>query len=118
MIKKTGAVVMEYDKTMEIENFIDNKGNPSGGTVKGIGIDIKWQDGPLGRDDCKKEQNGAMVEGVIHSVIERIKFYQESKFNCRENSLAIPFLVQALCELKLRTQRRENDGTEGTHNGN
>lgn len=93
------------------------EGNPTGGSVDGIGINITWQNGPLGRGAERKEQNGAMVEDVIEAVLIRMNFYQDSKFKCRENALAITKLEEALHWLNHRTQRREAAGTEGTHNG-
>ena len=87
---------------------VDDAGNPAGGRTAAIGIDITWQDGPLGRDcdrdtdgdgncpihpgGCPTRQvpNGAFVEGVIEAAIDRIRFYQEAaggKFKCRENAL-------------------------------
>lgn len=90
-------------------------GDPAGGTTKGLGIDIRWQDGPLGRGDLRKEPNGAFVEGVIAAALGRIQFYQAGRFACRENALAITKLEEALLWLGARTQLREARGVEGTH---
>ena len=100
------------------ENWIDNDGNPSGGYVSGTGLDIRWQNGPLGRGEDRQEPNGAFVETVIAAAAERIRFYQDSKYNCRENALALTKLEEALHWLNSRTQRREAEGTEGLHKGN
>lgn len=100
------------------ENNNDNDGNPAGGFVKGVGIDIVWQDGPLGRGEDRKEPNGAFVEGVIEAARQRIDYYQKTesgKFACRENALAITKLEEALHWLNARTSRRETAGVEGTH---
>lgn len=98
-------------------NNADENGNPTGGSVKGTGLAIQWQDGPLGRGDDRKEPNGAFVETVIDAALQRIEFYQASKFKCRENALAITKLEEALHWLNARTNRRERSGTEGTHSG-
>ena len=74
----------------------DQNGNPTGGTTEAVGIKINWQDGPLGRGTHRKEPNGAFVEGVIATAIGRLKFYNSGKFSCRENSLAITHLEEAL----------------------
>lgn len=99
-----------------IENHkLDENGNPAGGVTTGTGIEIHWQDGPLNVDGIRKEPNGAFVEGVINAAIGRLEFYNESKFKCRENSLAITKLQEALHWLNARTADREKRGVEGTH---
>ena len=99
------------------ENRIDDYGNPAGGIVGGVGLSINWQNGPLGRGDERIEPNGAFVETVISAALQRIQYYQESKFNCRENYFAAAKLEEALHWLNSRTQRRESEETEGTHDG-
>lgn len=93
----------------------DESGNPAGGHTSGIGIDIHWQNGPLGRGDDRVEPNGAFVEGVIAAAVDRLEYYQRSKFNCRENALAITKLQEALHWLGHRTADRERREVEGTH---
>ena len=105
-------------QVLEAKNNNDEQGNPTGGYVKGIGISINWQEGPLGRGADRKEANGAFTEGVILAALQRLEFFQLSKFKCRENALAITKLEEALHWLQSRTQRRETQQVEGTHNGN
>lgn len=93
----------------------DENGNPAGGTTTGVGISISWQNGPLGRGDDRVAQNGAFVEGVIAAAIDRIEYYQASKFKCRENALALTRLEEALLWLNARTAKREAQKVEGTH---
>ena len=102
----------------EAQNLNDEKGNPSGGTVKGIGLSIDWQNGPLSVDGVRKEPTGAFVETVIAAALQRIEYYQASRFACRENALAITKLEEALHWCNARTNRREKLGIEGTHKGN
>ena len=90
-------------------------GNPKGGWTKAVGIDIVWQNGPLGRGAERKEPNGAFVEGVIQAALGRLEFYQTSKFKCRHNALAITKLEEALHWLQARTEDREKRLVEGTH---
>lgn len=92
-------------------------GAPTGGTSKALGIDIEWQDGPLGDgvNIKRNDPNGAFVETVIQVAIDRLEFFNSSKFRCRENSLAITKLEEALHWLDARTNRREVAGIEGTH---
>lgn len=101
----------------KVENYKDVNGNPAGGIVNGVGLKIEWQNGPLGRpeDGTRQEPNGAFVETVIDAVVERIKFYQDGKFNCRENAVALTHLETALLWLNKRTIDREKRKVEGTH---
>ena len=93
----------------------DSDGNPAGGRTGGTGIDIQWQDGPLGRGASRRQPNGACVGGVIAAALGRLEYYQETKFRCRENSLAITKLQEALHWLQHRTADREFRAVEGTH---
>lgn len=100
------------------ENFTDSDGNPAGGTVRGTGLRIDWQNGPLGRGEDRIAPNGAFVETVIAAVVQRIEYYNsesDGRFRCRENSLAITHLEEALHWLNHRTQEREKRDVEGTH---
>lgn len=93
-------------------------GNPAGGYVRGTGLSIDWQNGPLGRGFDRHEPNGAFVETVIEAARQRIEYYQtgcNGKFACRENALAITKLEEALHWLNHRTAAREARGVEGTH---
>lgn len=119
----------------QVENRVDEKGNPSGGHVKALGISIKWQNGPLGRHalDCQENDpayegcsksctrvppNGAFVEGVILSAITRLRFFEsaaEGKFSCEDNREALEHLDLALGALSRRTTKREERAVEGTH---
>jgi hypothetical protein len=92
----------------------DPEGNPAGGETRGIGIDIRWQDGPLGREN-RKEPNGAFVEGVLAAALGRLEYYQSTKFKCRHNALAITKIEEALHWLRARTEDRERRQVEGTH---
>ena len=96
-------------------NTNDEKGNPAGGNVWATGLSITWQDGPLGRAEDRKEPNGAFVETVIAAAKQRIEYYQETRFRCRENALAITKLEEALHWLHHRTAERERREVEGTH---
>jgi len=97
------------------DNRLDADGNPAGGTVDGVGLHIEWQNGPLGRDGDRIEPNGAFVEGVLNAALQRIEHYNETKFRCRENSLAITHIEEALHWLNHRTAAREARAVEGTH---
>lgn len=98
---------------IQVTNETDTDGNPSGGMVAGTGLTIVWQKGPLGRVPGKQQENGAFVEGVIEAAIRRLQFFQESKFKCRENSMAITKLEEAMHWLDHRTKDRIDRGVEG-----
>jgi len=101
-----------------VENKVDEKGNPSGGSVRGVGLSIDWQNGPLGRGADRQEPNGAFVETVLAACVKRIQFYQtasEGKFACRENAIAITKVEEALLWLDKRTRDREARNVEGKH---
>lgn len=98
------------------ENNETQDGAPAGGFYKSTGIDIVWQNGPLGRGADRVVPNGAFVENVIDAAIKRIKFYQDSRFACRENAIALTHLETAALWLNKRTEDRESRGVEGTHN--
>lgn len=88
---------------------------PSGGSTRGLGLLIDWQDGPLGRGAGRQEPNGAFVEGVIAAAIGRLEWYQTSKFHCSYNAEAITHLRAALDALDRRTKDREARDVEGLH---
>lgn len=111
-----------YDLTTRIRAIqnVDKDGNPAGGQAYSnshTGIVIEWQDGPLMKDGVRQEPNGAFVEDLIKIVIDRLKFYESTKFACIENRGAIGYLRAALACLDGRTKRRTEEGTEGTHEG-
>lgn len=78
------------------QNDVDDDGRPAGGFVRGVGLSIDWQDGPLG---------------------QRIAHYNAVGSGCDENDQALEHLDAALAALQSRTARRELAGVEGTHEG-
>jgi hypothetical protein len=100
------------------EHRADPDGNPAGGHTVGLGIEIHWQDGPLGRGTDRITPNGAFVEGVIEAALDRVRWYQTAaggKFACRQNALVITKLEEALHWCDDRTAERELRDVEGTH---
>jgi len=87
----------------EAHNYKDLAENPTGGGVEGVGLSIRWQDGPLGRGDARQEPNGAFVENRDCGGKTAYRVLYESKFKCRENSMAITKLDEALMWLNKRT---------------
>jgi hypothetical protein len=110
IIWRKKSMLAEFDSKNQLKD-----GKPHGGYAKGVGMDISWQKGPLGRGTERKEPNGAFVETVIAAALQRLEFYQDSGFSCSENASAIHNLKSALGVLDFRTQQREGAGVEGTH---
>lgn len=100
---------------IQYENENDENGNPAGGHAEAVGIDIFWQSGPLGTGPDRKERNGAFVEDLIYITIQRLSYYQESRFKSEYNANAIEYLEKALACLHARTAERTERGVEGTH---
>lgn len=97
------------------DHFNDSDGNPAGGTTFGQGFAIGWQNGPLGRGEERREPNGAFVEDVIKAAIDRLDYYQSSKFKSDFNARALECLNEAVRALNERTADREARDVEGTH---
>jgi hypothetical protein len=97
------------------EHWVDSLENPAGGVSSGLGFTISWQAGPLGRGEERRVPNGAFVEKIIFAAIDRLQFYQRSKFRCDENEAAINHLQDALLSMETRTAGREAREVEGTH---
>jgi hypothetical protein len=72
---------------------------------------IDFQCGPIKEAGI----NGVMNEDLIAMVITRLEHFNQSEFRCRENSMAITKLEEALLWLRKRTMGREQRGVEGTH---
>ena len=105
-------------QTIISKNEVDANGNPTGGRTTGIGFDINWQNGPLGRDGDRAIPTGAFVEGILAAALDRLEFFQTAsggKFKCRENALAITKIEEALHWMDHRTAERERRKVEGTH---
>lgn len=113
---------------LEATNALDENGNPTGGFVDlHVGEDqhvlkIMWQDGPRGTGETNADgspkladPNGAFVEDVLWAALQRLEFFNESKYRDRANSLAITHIEQALQALKDRQLERSFRNVEGKH---
>lgn len=87
---------------------VDAVGNPTGGYSVGPGYSITWQNGI-------EDENGAHIEDVIQACIERLRFFQDSKFACRENSETLVCLEEALAFQEDRTRNRRERGVESSY---
>jgi hypothetical protein len=116
---------------LQARNQVDENENPTGGDVylhvtkngdpEFPALVINWQDGPRGAgtnpdgSPVLADPNGAFVEDVLWAALQRLEFFNESKFRCRENSLAITKIEEALFILKDRQLSRAQRNVEGKH---
>jgi len=59
-------------------------------------------------------ENGTTIEEMLRVSIERLTDLN-SRFSCRENSIAITKMQEALMWLNERTRERKERGVEGKH---
>ena len=101
------------------EFSVDADGHPTGGEtfmdVSGDGdikMSITWQDGVV---HPTEGQNGAFVEDVLEAARQRLQFFNSTEFRCRENSIAITKIEEALQWLDWRTRARLIEDVENTY---
>ena len=58
---------------------VDKHGNPAGGHSEAMGMQLFWQNGPLGRGAERQEPNGCFVETVVKAAMDRLEFYQAGR---------------------------------------
>lgn len=113
---------------IKAHNSLDGD-NPTSGTVR-LDLDfqgdeqpdfpalyIRWQSKPRAQEGSDEllPPNGAFVEDVLWAALQRLEFFNEGKYRCRENSLAITKIEEALFILKDRQLSRSDRGVEGKH---
>ena len=81
---------------------------------EGQTIQFIHKDKPNGLFEYETINDGTTNEEVLEILIDRM-YYLNDKFPCRENSIAITKLEEALMWLNKRTQDRINRGVEGKH---
>lgn len=112
-------------------NKVNEDGNPTGGSVylqvtkhgdsEFPAVVINWQDGPRGNatnpdgSSTLADPNGAFVEDVLWAALQRLEFFNDSKFRDRANSLAITHIEGAIQALKDRQLERSERKVEGKH---
>lgn len=114
--------IRDSETLVESQFTVNAEGYPTGGETSMVApgylgrpaIKIRWQDGIVGADG----QNGAFVEDVIEAARQRIIFFNSNpNTRCRENSLAITKLEEALQWLDWRTRNRLLQGVENSYAG-
>lgn len=66
------------------------------------------------RNEDGTERDGTTLEEMLRVTIERLQDLN-SRFSCRENSIAITKMQEALMWLNERTRNRIERGVEGKH---
>lgn len=98
--------LMQYNAPHHFEVYAD-AGQPAPYLVG----QVDFQEGPIKEAGV----NGVMNEDLIAMVITRLEHFNQTDFRCKENSMAITKLEEALLWLRKRTMGREQRGVEGTH---
>ena len=85
------------------EHFITEDKRPVGGYADGIGFTISWQRGPMKLNE-KKEllPNGALAYDVVAAALDRLQFFQQTKYKSEDNKKAIKYLGRALAHLTVK----------------
>lgn len=73
---------------------------------------IKMQHGAIKENGV----NGIQNVDLLNIVIDNLQHFQNGKFKCRENALALTHLETAVLWLNKRTADRKARGVEGTNN--
>ena len=113
--------IRNSESLVKSEFSVDADGHPTGGYTEMVASDgvtpsfapisIHWQDGMV--DEAG--QNGAFIEDVLEAARQRLQFFNSTEFRCRENSIAITKIEEALQWLDWRTRQRLAEGVENTY---
>jgi len=74
-------------------------------------VRVSFQNGPVKENGV----NGCHQEDLLAIVIDRLQSFQNGKWACRENALALTKIQEAMHWLNHRTQSRIKRGVEGTN---
>jgi hypothetical protein len=115
-LQRTEKPVKKIVQELKIENRSTADGAPDGGHYEAPGLVIDWQRGALvGPNGEELEPSGLFLETLVRAGIARLTYYQSTKFNCRDNAVALTHLETALLWLGKRAAEREERGVLGTH---
>ena len=101
--KGPGGAHLVYDISMT---------SPPGGpgiTAERSFVRIQFQNGPINEAGI----NGISNEALLAILIDRARGFQSGPFSCRENSIALTHLEEALMWYQKRTRDRQARGVEG-----
>jgi hypothetical protein len=83
----------------------------SGDKDEDVNFIIAFQNGPIKEFGV----NGVTGEALLAIEIDRLRGFQNGPYKCRENSIALTHIEEALMWLQRRTVERIKRGVEGTH---
>jgi hypothetical protein len=89
---------MGATKALDQSNWLDDRGNPGGGYVRGEGCVIEWR--------SPADQAGVLFEDLLAAMIERLNFTNAGIYRCREFSLAVTRLEECRHWLKAAAEAR------------
>lgn len=85
------------------EHYITENKDPVGGYADGMGFTINWQRGPVKFNDQKEPlPNGAFVYDVVAAALDRLQFFQQTKYKSEDHKKAIKYLGKALTHLTVK----------------
>ena len=93
-------IIKEDDNTYDIVKVSNNTALAS----------IRFQNGAT----QETEINGIFMEDLLHIVKDRLEGFNQGKWSCKENSMAITKIEEALLWLNKRTADRKESGKYGT----
>lgn len=96
-------------------DWLDKDGNPASGYAHGVGMSVVFQDGPRGKlnDGTLAPASGAFVEDLLVAAMQRLAFFQQTKFAHDKNAEAIEHLHRAIDALDSRAKERARRGVLG-----
>ena len=80
------------------------------GAILDAACEIKFQRGPVNEAGV----NGITDQALLAILIDRLRGFQGSEYNCRENACALTHLEEAMMWQRQRTINRARRGVEGT----
>ena len=93
----------------EIQTIFAGQDLPEGMAVSALNeLVFQIQEGPIG----VRGRNGCQIDTVVWAALTVLQSFNK-RFPCRENSIAITKLEEALHRLADRTRDREKRGVEG-----
>ena len=93
-------IIKEDDNTYDIVKVSNNTALAS----------IRFQNGAT----QETEINGIFMEDLLHIVKDRLEGFNQGKWRCKENSMAITKIEEALLWLNKRTADRKDSGKYGS----
>jgi len=111
MIKNTSKTIQIVNKDEAYHQYLLKRMDDSPDRPVGEFGFVEFQKGPIGESGV----NGCQNEDLLAIVIDRLQYFQNGHYACRENALALTKIQEALHWLEARTKDRVGRGVEGTN---